>query len=195
MPGHERLASQGVVFENHQIASNVCTPSRTVIYTGQHIQNKGMFDNTDLPGEAVQSGRTMMRLNREPNYALYRDQWDVKLPQSRSEAMDAPGRPACHGEFRDARGALIGVGIADNTIVIYTADHGEMTGAHGLSGKGANAYRENNNVPFIISHPAYKGNMGTMLTPLFGVYVSGLTGIGGDKSLDWGASLNVRFVY
>ena len=27
-----------------------------------------------------------------------------------------------------------------------------------MNGKGANAYRENNNVPFIISHPAHPGN-------------------------------------
>lgn len=316
LPGHDRLAKQGVLFENHQIASCVCTPSRGVLYTGQHIQICRMFDNadfpwtdnlsteidtigdllrkegyytaykgkwhlskefetanklhspkkilvdemeaygfsdyfgigdiiahteggylhddvitsmsrswlrgqgerlrqkkkpwflavnlvnphdvmyynTDLPGEAVQSARTMMRVNREPNNALYRYRWDVKLPKSRNEAMDAPGWPKCHQEFRDARGALVGVvpnedarwrrlnnyylncirdadrhlveildeldnlGMADNTIVIYTSDHGELTGAHGLNGKGANAYRENNNVPFIISHPAYKGN-------------------------------------
>lgn len=316
LPGHERLAKQGIEFKNHQIASCVCTPSRGVLYTGQHIQNCGMFDNcdfpwtdnlsteidtigdllrkegyytaykgkwhlnkefetinslhtpkkilvdemeaygfsdylgigdvighteggylhddvitamsrswmrgqgeklrrknkpwflavnlvnphdvmyynTDLPGEAVQSGRTMFRVNREPSLSIYQDQWDVKLPESRNAAIDAPGRPKCHREFRDARGALLGVvpnedarwqrlnnyylncirdvdrhlfelldemdnlGIADNTIVIYTSDHGELTGAHGLSGKGANAYRENNNVPFIISHPAYKGN-------------------------------------
>ncbi len=316
LAGHERLAKQGVLFENHQIASNVCTPSRAVIYTGQHIQNNGMFDNagfpwsgsmstdiptigdmlrnigyytaykgkwhltkefetanklhspkellvddmeaygfsdyfgigdiiahteggylhdavitamsrswlrgqgerlrqekqpwflavnlvnphdvmyynTDLPGEAVQSGKTMMRVNREPKNALYRYQWDVKLPKSRKEAIDVPGRPKCHQEFRDARGALVGVvpnedarwrrlinyylncirdvdrhlvelldelenlGMADNTIVIYSSDHGELTGEHGLSGKGANAYRENNHVPFIISHPAYQGN-------------------------------------
>ncbi|MBT8366303.1 MAG: sulfatase-like hydrolase/transferase, partial [Deltaproteobacteria bacterium] len=49
LPGHERLAKRGVVFENHQIASCVCTPSRAVLYTGQHIQNTGMFDNTNFP--------------------------------------------------------------------------------------------------------------------------------------------------
>jgi arylsulfatase len=53
---------------------------------------------------------------------------------------------------------LDNLGIADNTIVIYTADHGELAGAHGLSGKGATAYREQNNVPFIIRHPHYPGN-------------------------------------
>jgi len=49
LPGHEKLASRGVVFENHQIASSVCTPSRSVIYTGQHIQKNRMFDNTNFP--------------------------------------------------------------------------------------------------------------------------------------------------
>ena len=37
--------------------------------------------------------------------------------------------------------------------------------------------------------------LGKMSTSFFGVYVSGLTGIGGDAFLDWGASLNVRLVY
>ena len=32
-----------------------------------------------------------------------------------------------------------------------------MAGAHGLSGKGATAYREQNNVPFMMIHPSYKG--------------------------------------
>jgi len=49
LPGHERLYERGVTFENHQIASCVCTPSRAVLYTGQHIQHNGMFDNTNFP--------------------------------------------------------------------------------------------------------------------------------------------------
>ena len=36
-----------------------------------------------------------------------------------------------------------------------TSDHGELGGAHGTHGKGATAYREQNHVPLIISHPAY----------------------------------------
>lgn len=316
LPGHERMAKRGVVFENHQIASNVCTPSRAVLYTGQHIQNNGMFDNadfpwcddlstdidtigdllrkegyytaykgkwhlnndfetinelhapkkllvdemeaygfsdyfgigdiiahteggylhddviaamsrswlrgqgeylrqeskpwflavnlvnphdvmyynTDLPGEAVQSGRTMMRLNREPDHPMYQDRWDVKLPESRKQSLSETGRPTAHHEYMLSRGALVGVvpneddrwrrlnnyylncirdvdrhlveilneldnlGLSDNTIVIYTSDHGELAGAHGLSGKGVTAYREQNNVPFMIAHPAFAGN-------------------------------------
>jgi arylsulfatase len=41
-----------------------------------------------------------------------------------------------------------------NTIIIFTADHGEMGGAHGgLRGKGPMAYEENAHIPLIIAHP------------------------------------------
>jgi arylsulfatase len=48
-------------------------------------------------------------------------------------------------------------GMSDDTIVIFTADHGELAGAHGLSGKGATGYREQQNVPLVISHPDFPG--------------------------------------
>jgi arylsulfatase len=41
-----------------------------------------------------------------------------------------------------------------------TADHGELGGGHGTHGKGATAYQEQNNVPLIISHPAYSKTRG-----------------------------------
>jgi arylsulfatase len=44
-----------------------------------------------------------------------------------------------------------------DTVVIFTADHGEMGGAHGgLKGKGPFSYEENAHVPLIIAHPAAK---------------------------------------
>jgi arylsulfatase len=52
---------------------------------------------------------------------------------------------------------LDAAGLTDRTIVILTADHGDMDGAHKLHAKGAVAYREQNNVPFIVAHPAYPG--------------------------------------
>ena len=316
LPGHERLAARGVTFENHQIASCVCTPSRAVIYTGQHIQKNGMFDNTnfpwsgslstdidtigdlmrkqgyytaykgkwhlteefetansleaperllsaemeqygfsdymgigdiightqggylhdnvisstsrswlrgkgeqlrredkpwfmavnlinphdvmyyntDLPGQKQQSGKKMFHISREPNNALYRQQWNVGLPASRHQPITGAGRPTAHLDFRNSNATMLGVipnedarwnrlnnyyfnclqdvdrnlvdildeldalDIADNTIVIFTADHGELGGAHGLVGKGANAYREQNHVPLTVMHPAYVGN-------------------------------------
>jgi len=52
---------------------------------------------------------------------------------------------------------LDALGLADRTIIVFTADHGEMAGAHGLHGKGPFAYEENIHIPLIIRHPDVKG--------------------------------------
>ena len=46
-------------------------------------------------------------------------------------------------------------GLADRTIVILTSDHGDLDGAHQLHAKGTTPYREQNNVPLIVAHPAH----------------------------------------
>jgi arylsulfatase len=44
-----------------------------------------------------------------------------------------------------------------DTAVVFTADHGEMGGAHGgLKGKGPFVYEENIHVPLIVAHPTAK---------------------------------------
>ena len=52
---------------------------------------------------------------------------------------------------------LDSLGLADRTAVVYTADHGEMAGAHGLRGKGPFAYEENLHLPLYLVHPDVKG--------------------------------------
>jgi len=47
--------------------------------------------------------------------------------------------------------------LTPKTIVVLTADHGDLDGAHRLHSKGATSYREQNNVPLIVVHPAYPG--------------------------------------
>jgi arylsulfatase A-like enzyme len=312
--GRERLQRRGVTFTNHHINSSVCTSSRSVIYTGQHIQHTKLFDNmdvpwtkdmgkdvptlgallteagyyaaykgkwhlskelgthdelalpqekltahiadygfndyvgigdvigmtqggylnddiiaaqavrwlrvrgqsmqkagepwmlavnlvnphdvmfynTDAPGQAVQDdGSLLIKIDRAPDVPLYRRQWDVPLPKSRHESFDAEGRPAAHKDYQLARGAMVGnfpdedarwrgllnyyfncirqtdqlvggildeldaLGLTKNTIVVMTADHGELGGAHGTHGKGTTAYREQIHVPLIVSHPGY----------------------------------------
>jgi len=49
--------------------------------------------------------------------------------------------------------ALAAAGLADNTIVMLSSDHGEMAGAHGLREKGPCVYKENVRVPLIVHHP------------------------------------------
>lgn len=51
--------------------------------------------------------------------------------------------------------------IARNTIVLFTADHGEYGGAHGLRGKGAAAYEEAIHVPLAVYDPSGTWAAGT----------------------------------
>src|SRR5215831_16517875 len=312
LPAHERLAKKGIVFENHQINSCVCTPSRSVLYTGRHIQHTKMFDNTnfpwissmstdiptlghmlreagyytaykgkwhltkefetvnslgtpekiftkemdaygfsdyfgvgdiiahtrggylhdgiisamgvnwlrgrakelaaqgkpwflavnfvnphdimflntDRPGERVQARNILGHIEPVPADPLYTKQWPFELPLSYQQGLDAPGRPAAHADYLRSHDALMGnianedwrwryrhnyylnclrdvdrsmislldeldaLGLASNTIIVLTADHGDLDGAHRLHSKGATAYREQNNVPLIVVHPA-----------------------------------------
>src|SRR5215472_11228117 len=315
LPAHERLAKKGIVFENHQINSAVCTSSRSVLYTGQHIQHTKMFDNTnfpwinslstdiptvgqmlreagyytaykgkwhltkefetvnslgtpekiftkemnaygfsdyfgvgdiiahtrggylhdgiisamgvnwlrgrakelaaqgkpwflsvnfvnphdimflntDRPGERVQARNILGHIEPAPADPFYGKEWTFELPTTYEQALDSPGRPAAHTEYLRSHDALVGrianenwrwrarhnyylnclrdadrnivplldeleaLGLASNTIIVLTADHGDLDGAHRLHSKGATAYREQNNVPLLVVHPAYPG--------------------------------------
>src|SRR5215469_4641890 len=80
LPAHERLANRGIVFENHQINSCVCTPSRSVLYTGQHIQHTKMFDNTNFPWISSMSTDlpTIGDMLREAGYyTAYKGKWHL----------------------------------------------------------------------------------------------------------------------
>lgn len=57
--------------------------------------------------------------------------------------------------------ALDASGQRDNTIILFTSDHGERAGAHGLRQKGATMYREEINVPMVIVHPDIAGGQQT----------------------------------
>src|SRR5215813_5350254 len=315
LPAHERLAKKGIVFENHQINSCVCSPSRSVLYTGRHIQQTKVFDNvnfpwianmstdmptlgdmlraagyytaykgkwhltkefetvnslgtpekiftkemeaygfsdyfgvgdiiahtrggylhdgiisamsvnwlrgrgmelaahgkpwflavnlvnphdimffdTDRPGEKVQARNILGHIKSEPANPLYAKQWAFELPATYSQRLDAPGRPAAHADYLKSHDALVGhipnedwrwrrrhnyylnclrdvdrnivplldeleaLGLASRTIIVLTSDHGDLDGAHRLHSKGATSYREQNNVPLIVVHPAHAG--------------------------------------
>ncbi len=44
------------------------------------------------------------------------------------------------------------LGLSENTLVVYTSDHGEMLGSHGLRGK-FNFYEESSHIPMMIRFP------------------------------------------
>ena len=49
---------------------------------------------------------------------------------------------------------LADTGLADDTVIVFTSDHGSTLGAHGLQDKGLNMYDDVYRVPLIISGPA-----------------------------------------
>jgi arylsulfatase A-like enzyme len=320
VPGREYLKQNGTTFLNHQAASQVCSSARSVIYTGQHIQHTGVFDNmeapwqadmstaivtighrlqklgyhaayqgkwhlsgtldtahvpidapllkyrdvieeygfldfmglgdlidgpiggyrfdnfattsaatwlrtkahelkaegqpwfmavnlvnphdvmyvnSDAPGESVQGKAAAYPIDRPPQNEIYLANWDVPLPATRHQALDAPGRPRAHHEYQATQDILLGHwpdedrrwrilqnyyfncirdcdrylvrlleelkdnGLDRTTIVVFTADHGELGGAHQMRGKGANTYRQQQHLPLMVVHPAYPGGGST----------------------------------
>jgi len=153
-----------------------------------------MYFNTDAPGQKVQdTGKLLKRATPAPNHPIYRKTWDVPVPTTLREPLDAAGRPKAHGEFLKVWDHVLGhipleedrwrrfndfyinsirsvdaqvqtileeldaLGLTERTIIVFTADHGEMAGAHGLRGKGPFAYEESIHIPFIVVHPDVKG--------------------------------------
>jgi arylsulfatase len=54
-------------------------------------------------------------------------------------------------------GELDALRLDQRTAVVFTSDHGEMAGAHGLHGKGPFAYRETTHLPLYVTHPDVRG--------------------------------------
>lgn len=72
-------------------------------------------------------------------------------------------------------------GQLGDTLVLYTADHGEMAGVHGLREKSGVPYREVSNVPLWIRHPDIAGGATSeSLTSMIDVVPTLLSGAGID---------------
>ena len=101
-----------------------------------------------------------------------RARWNTRRAGTDGQAAFPPIARTCGSIFynyylnaiRDQDGALQQIVDVLNemdmwrdTVVVFTADHGEMAGAHGgLKGKGPFSYEANAHVPLIIAHPAGK---------------------------------------
>ncbi len=154
-----------------------------------------MYVNSDLPGETVQGRQSVLPIARPPADALYLAEWDVPLPATRGQSFDAPGRPRGQKVYQGVQDLLVGAwpdedrrwrllrnyyyncirdcdrqvmrvldalkdnGLDQNTIIVFTADHGELGGNHQMRGKGNCAYWQQNHVPLMIVHPAYPGGV------------------------------------
>ena len=309
LPARDWLHRRGTSFDNYYVASAMCSSSRSVMYTGQHVTKTKIYDNDNMPyirpldtqmatlgtmmqaagyytayqgkwhlsnayrtpenpdptakalqpygftefndwgdidggawaglkvdpviaGQAVRWLRdkaatvardqpwfmtvnfvnphdimsydygTTRTITPPPNLAeavkvkppaetpLYSKNWDIDVPASATD--DLSGAPQAVREFagladamfgqvedpadfrkglnfyvnciRDVDrsvalvlDALVASGQADNTVVVFTSDHGELAGSHGLRQKGNLVYDENFHVPLIICHPDVDG--------------------------------------
>jgi arylsulfatase A-like enzyme len=91
--------------------------------------------------------------------------------------------------------ALEETGQADNTIVLFTADHGEHLGNHGLIRKASVHYDEILRVPLILRAPNVTSRRIDGLVELVDIYPTllGLLGIPanpGIQGIDWAPSLD-----
>lgn len=93
-PGLLKLRDNAVVLRNHTIAASACTPSRSVIYTGQYgtrtgvTQTDGLFKNGDSPNFpwlAAGGIPTLGTWLREAGYSThYFGKWHVSNPPEHS---------------------------------------------------------------------------------------------------------------
>lgn len=121
LPAHERLARRGVLFENHQINSCVCTSSRSVLYTGQHIQHTKMFDNTNFPWISSMSTDlpTVGSMLRSAGYyTAYKGKWHLTKEFETVNKLATPTK--IFTEEMEAYGFSDYVGVGD----IIAHDHG-----------------------------------------------------------------------
>jgi len=140
------------------------------------------FDARDQGGALIG-----MPLLGAPGTPLYDKDWHFDLPQSyradnlsTKPAIQKPLRPLTEAQLKTYQnyyfncirdvdqhvgtvlGSLARLGFAHNTIVLVTADHGELAGAHGgMLGKGASIYKETVRVPLFIRHPDVHGAAAT----------------------------------
>jgi arylsulfatase A-like enzyme len=296
LPGRERLAERATHFRRFHISGSICSPCRSVLYTGQHWQTTGVFDNIGFPemrlfspektptlGNILQAQgyRTGYRgkwhvtrvlgnnaqVNRHaladcgfetyqdlpdvngpqdgfrrdpialkdataffaeddarpwflalnyinPHDIMFARMFDAQMPLAGQRGIRPPpddplyahtfqenlppnfgpaslaGKPAAYTASNEVYKLMLGdmpwdrpeiwrafrqyyfqcladvdrhiaalldvlamVRGGDNTVVVFTTDHGEMLGAHGLRDKGPGAHRELANIPFLVSHP------------------------------------------
>ena len=86
-------------------------------------------------------------------------------------------------------------GLLDDTVIIFTADHGETLGSHGgITNKGWSHFDEIQRIPLIVADPAgKKGETVKELTSLLDVYATACDYAGADYSNSHGHSL-LQFV-
>jgi arylsulfatase A-like enzyme len=165
-PHIDALARRGVLLKNLFIQGPVCMPSRSSIMTGRYPSAHGVVDNGyDLPTSEQTIGD--MPVGREgelndlpPHYAAKapKGRWgdaSVSREQAIRNTLSVYWGMISHvdDQFGRLMRGLEELGMADNTIVVFMSDHGEMGGDHGLWAKGPYWFDAALRVPGVIAAP------------------------------------------
>ena len=125
------------------------------------------LDDVPLPSNLYDSLENKPVYQRQPQLQYVLGQWNEE------QYKDYIRRYWGYAGYIDSQigrvlQALDDTGQWDNTIIVFTTDHGDMIGAHGMIYKlGGNAYEELFHVPAIIRIPG-TNNPGRKLSPLVG---------------------------
>ncbi len=116
-----------------------------------------LFRDSDLNQQAALESVDFQSKVRNPH------ELDIRDPQYPGRGRSADGKELQAAYYAmiklidDQVGNIIAAlesdGIRDNTVIIFTSDHGEMLGDHGLIQKGCRFYEGLVRVPLIISWP------------------------------------------
>ena len=80
VPAREAIKKKAITFLNHQGAACVCSSARSVVYTGQHIQETGIFDNLNYlwqPNMSTNIKTVGSRLSELGYHAAYQGKWHL----------------------------------------------------------------------------------------------------------------------
>ena len=120
-PNIDAVASRGTCFDNHLTPNQICSPSRGTMLTGPDRTGPDWIDNDAPPVE--QGGITVT---------------DAISPASlaRAVALTRGMEAQIDHQFGRVLAKLDSMGMRDDTVVVFTSDHGEFLGNHGLLHKG-----------------------------------------------------------
>lgn len=121
-----------------------------------------------LPGEfAKMPPFFVLTQTRNPDFSAWHDEPGAKMVHgmeshlhdttelSKSRAVYYGMTSLMDREIGRILDTLDELGIADNTLLVFTSDHGHLIGEHGLIGKGPFAYEEAVRVPFLVRWPGH----------------------------------------
>ncbi|MFW6187046.1 MAG: sulfatase-like hydrolase/transferase [Actinomycetota bacterium] len=124
LPAIQRLVGAGVSLANQYCTVPQCTPSRAIMWTGQHAKNVGLWDNTnfawtDVLDEAVPTVGTMLR--EQGYYTAFKGKWHLSHPERSSDALEGYGFSDYQSWGDNWGGPLQGEEL-DGTVAFETVD-------------------------------------------------------------------------